>query len=126
MEEEKQQEQNKKLKTIQENILKNQQQPQTRARKKIQQQLKQQQQQIKNDARTCNCRGGPRNCPLGGKCLSEKSVVYYCKVTRLDNNTSEYYTGLTEGAFKYRLYGHNSSFKSNKQKNNTINNHNEP
>ena len=35
-------------------------------------------------------------------------------------NTSEYYTGLTEGAFKYRLYGHNSSFKSNKQKNNTM------
>ena len=52
-------------------------------------------------------------------CLAEKSVVYYCKVTRLDNNTCEYYTGLTEGAFKYRLYGHNSSFKSHKQKNST-------
>ena len=75
---------------------------------------------MKNEARTCNCRGGARNCPLGGKCLSEKSVVYYCKVTRLDNNTSEYYTGLTEGAFKYRLYGHNSSFKSNKHKNKTM------
>ena len=37
----------------------------------------------------------------------------------MDNNTCEYYTGLTEGAFKYRLYGHNSSFKSNKQKNST-------
>ena len=108
------------IQTIQENILKNQQQPQTRARKKVQQQLIQEQQQIKNEQRTCNCRGGPTNCPLGGRCLAEKSVVYYCKVTRLDNNTCEYYTGLTEGAFKYRLYGHNSGFKSNKQKNSTM------
>ena len=120
MEEEKEQEQNKKLQTIQQKIQQNQQLPQTRARRKVQQQLQQQQQQMKNEKRSCNCRGGPRNCPLGGRCLSEKSVVYYCKVTRLDNNTSEYYTGLTEGPFKFRLYGHNSSFKNNKGKNNTM------
>ena len=120
MDEEKEKKLNLQKEKIQKAIQENSQQPQTRARRKIKQQLQQQQQKIKNDARTCNCRGGPRNCPLGGKCLSEKSVVYYCKVTRLDNNTSEYYTGLTEGAFKYRLYGHNSSFKNNKGKNSTM------
>ena len=119
IEEENQQKENKEIQKIQQSIQQNKQQPQTRARRKVQQQLQQKQQQIKNQKRTCNCRGGPGNCPLGGRCLAEKSVVYYCKVTRLDNNTCEYYTGLTEGAFKYRLYGHNSSFKSNKQKNST-------
>ena len=49
---------------------------------------------VKNN-NTCNCRGGPNKCPLGGKCLSESSVFYYCKVTRFDTKTSEFYTGLT-------------------------------
>ena len=120
IEEEKEQKQSLQIQNLQQKIQQNLQQPQTRARKRIQQNLQQQQQKIKNEKRTCNCRGGKRNCPLGGKCLSEKSVVYYCKVTRLDNNTSEYYTGLTEGPFKYRLYGHNSSFKSQKNKNKTM------
>ena len=120
LEEEKQQKQDLELQKLQEKIQQNLQHPQTRSRRKLQQQLQQQQQHIKNEKRSCNCRGGPRNCPLGGKCLTEKSVVYYCKVTRLDTRTSEYYTGLTEGAFKYRLYGHNSSFKNNKGKNNTM------
>ena len=120
IEEEKEQKQSLQIENLQQKIQQNLQQPQTRARKRIQQNLQQQQQKIKNEKRTCNCRGGKRNCPLGGKCLSEKSVVYYCKVTRLDNNTSEYYTGLTEGPFKYRLYGHNSSFKSQKNKNKTM------
>ena len=120
IEEEKKQKLNVQHQNLEARIQQNLQHPQTRARKKIQQQLIKQKQKMKNEARTCNCRGGARNCPLGGKCLSEKSVVYYCKVTRLDNNTSEYYTGLTEGAFKYRLYGHNSSFKSNKHKNKTM------
>ena len=120
LEEEKQQKQDLELQKLQEKIQQNLQHPQTRSRRKLQQQLQQQQQHIKNEKRSCNCRGGPRNCPLGGRCLTEKSVVYYCKVTRLDTRTSEYYTGLTEGAFKYRLYGHNSSFKNNKGKNNTM------
>ena len=75
MDEEKEKKLNLQKEKIQKAIQENSQQPQTRARRKIKQQLQQQQQKIKNDARTCNCRGGPRNCPLGGKCLSEKSVV---------------------------------------------------
>ena len=119
---------NKKAEEEQQNLQNQnlQNQPQTRRRGRNnqhqqQQQQNQQQQQAaqkkKEDNRPCNCRGGPQNCPLGGKCLAEKSVVYCCKVTRLDNNTSEYYTGLTEGAFKYRLYGHNSDMKKKKKKN---------
>ena len=56
---------------------------------------------------------------LGSKCLAESSVVYYCKVTRLDTETSEFYTGFTHGPFKYRLYGHNSSFRHRRHRNQT-------
>ena len=109
----------------QQNQQQQQQQQQTRRRGRNQQQNQQNPQQQaaekkKDDNRPCNCRGGPQNCPLGGRCLAEKSVVYCCKVTRLDNNTSEFYTGLTEGAFKYRLYGHNSDMKKKKKKKGTM------
>ena len=53
----------------------------------------------------CNCRGGVQNCPLGGKCLSEKDIVYVGKVTRLDNFDEKRYTGVHEGPFKTRYYG---------------------
>ena len=89
-------------------------------RRIIQQQQQQPQQKKKKEEKPCNCRGGPTNCPLGGKCLSEKSIVYSCKVTRLDDFTFETYTGLTEGPFKQRLYGHNSNFKKKKQRNRTM------
>ena len=46
--------------------------------------------------------------------------MYSCKVTRLDDFTFETYTGLTEGPFKQRLYGHNSNFKKKKQRNRTM------
>ena len=97
-----------------------QQQQQRRGRRRNQQQQDQQQVQKKKVEKPCNCRGGAANCPLGGKCLSEKSIVYSCKVTRLDDFTVETYTGLTEGPFKQRLYGHNSNFKKKKQRNRTM------
>ena len=83
IEEEKEQKQSLQIQNLQQKIQQNLQQPQTRARKRIQQNLQQQQQKIKNEKRTCNCRGGKRNCPLGGKCLSEKSVVYYWTIIHL-------------------------------------------
>ena len=42
------------------------------------------------------------------------------KVTRLDDFTVKTYTGLTEGPFKQRLYGHNLNFKKKKQRNRTM------
>ena len=99
-----------------------QQQQQRRGRRRNQQQQDQQQVQKKKVEKPCNCRGCAANCPLGGKCLSKKSIVYTCKVkvTRLDDFTVETYTGLTEGPFKQRLYGHNSNFKKKKQRNRTM------
>ena len=103
----------------------NQTQQRRRGRRNTQQQQPRQQpqqpqQNKKKEEKPCNCRGGPTYCPPGGKCLSEKSIVYKCKVTRLDDLTTETYTGLTEGPFKQRLYGHNSNFKKKKQRNRTM------
>ena len=102
-----------------------QQQQQRRGRRRNQQQQDQQQQQQvqkKKVEKPCNCRGCAANCPLGGKCLSKKSIVYTCKVkvTRLDDFTVKTYTGLTEGPFKQSLYGQNSNFKKKKQRNRTM------
>ena len=43
------------------------------------------------DLPACNCRGRP--CPLDGKCLSAKSVIYRAKVVDENQNTGAY-TGL--------------------------------
>ena len=60
------------------------------------------------------------NCPLGGRCNIEQNVIYTCKVTRLDDNTFQTYTGLTDNTFKKRLYGHNSDFRKRKHRNKTM------
>ena len=92
----------------------------TNQQQQPQQQNNQQQQQQNNQQRPCNCRAGVANCPLGGRCNVEKSVVYSCKVTRADTYSQETYTGLTAGTFKERLYGHNSDFRHKEQENNTM------
>ena len=66
----------------------------------------------------CSCRGGPLNCPLGGGC-EVKEVVYCAKITRLDTNVIEFYTGLTGGTFKARLYQHHSDFRHAKNEHKT-------
>ena len=52
----------------------------------------------------CNCRGGVAVCPLEGVCQTT-GVVYEDKVVRGDNNKQEFFTGVTVGPFKTRLYG---------------------
>ena len=97
-----------------------QQRQQGQQQQRQQQQRQQPRQQQQNKAKKpCNCRGGPANCPLGGKCLAEQSIVYSCKVTRHDDLSSETYTGLTKGTFKGRLYGHNHDFRHRKKENST-------
>ena len=54
-------------------------------------------------------------CPLEGACLTE-GVIYEAKVTRLDNNTSEFYTGVTVNTFKQRYYGHSYDFRHRSQR----------
>ena len=58
----------------------------------------------------CSCRGGPASCPLGGGC-EVKEVVYCAKVTQLDSNTVDFYTGLTGGSFKGRYNQHQHDFR---------------
>ena len=86
----------------------------------LQQRKTKQKKKKENVVKPCNCRGGIRNCPLAGRCKIEKSVVYTCKVTRLDDQTSETYTGLTDNTFKQRFYGHNHDFTKRKNRNKTM------
>ena len=58
----------------------------------------------------CNCRGGPTNCPVGGKCLTN-CVVYEAKVTEQLTGNSETYTGVTSRPFKQRLYEHHADMR---------------
>ena len=51
--------------------------------------------------------------------MSEKSIIYSCKVTRLDNFTFETYTGLTKNTFKSRWDGHNFDFRHENSKKHT-------
>ena len=74
----------------------------------------------KQNEKPCNCRGAIASCPLGGKCISERNIVYTCKVTRLDDNTYETYTGLTDNTFKQRYYGHNNDFSKRKNRKKTM------
>ena len=40
--------------------------------------------------------------------MSEKSIIYTCKVTRLDDYSYETYTGMTKNTFKSRWDAQNS------------------
>ena len=63
----------------------------------------------------CNCNGRMGPCPLEGDCRKERSCIYTCKVTRLDNGESESYTGLAGNTFKERFYGHNGNINNKDQ-----------
>ena len=56
----------------------------------------------------CNCRGGPANCPVEGKCQT-KGVVYRATVKQTLTGIENTYTGMTGRNFKKRLYGHNTN-----------------
>ena len=56
----------------------------------------------------CNCRGGPANCPVEGKCRPE-SVVYRATVKETTSGKEDTYTGMTGRCFKERLYEHNTN-----------------
>ena len=98
----------------------------TKVAKDYQQQQQQNQQPqpqpVQPAEKPCTC---PKNkpCPLDGKCNIEKNIIYTCKVTRLDTNQVETYTGLTADTFKTRLYGHNSSFKHRDKSNTGLSNY---
>ena len=59
------------------------------------------------DNKQCNCR--KRACPLNGKCLASKCVIYQATV-QCPNKEDKKYVGLTEGDFKTRFTGHVQSF----------------
>ena len=58
----------------------------------------------------CNCRGGPQNCPVGGKCLTD-CVVYEAGVAETVSGKVEFYTGVTSRTFKARLYEHRTDMR---------------
>ena len=66
--------------------------------------------------RTCNCRV-IENCPLQGACLTH-SVVYRATLSPSPGDAKTY-IGMTEGNFKARYNGHNSSFNNAKRANST-------
>ena len=62
----------------------------------------------------CNCQQRLRDqCPLPGRC-TVSCVVYRGKVTRLDDNSSATYTGLSERSIKQRVKGHYQDIKNHK------------
>ena len=62
----------------------------------------------------CNCQARLRDqCPLPGRC-TVTNVVYGAKVTRLDENTTATYTGLSLPPFKNRVKGHYQDIKNYK------------
>ena len=69
----------------------------------------------------CNCdpvRLG-EECPLDVRCRAEKDFVYSAKVTRLDDNSSETYTGMHKGEFKGRWYAHRQNISHRNQRTKT-------
>ena len=65
----------------------------------------------------CNCRDKPA-CVIGGKC-NLAGVIYSAKVTRLDDQKTETYTGLTQDPVKRRIQKHNFTFNNPNYKNET-------
>ena len=106
-----------------------QQQKREKLQQQLQQQLQQPQQQLqqqpqqKQKEKECNCRNGVQGCPLRGKCLKEKNVVYVGKVLRLDNFEEKRYTGVHEGPFKTRYYGHAGNIRNKNQKGTRLSRH---
>ena len=80
------------------------------------QNLQNQNQNLQQQNKTCNCRNGTATCPLEGKCISEESIIYTCKVTRLDDHSYETYTGLTKNTFKSRWDGHNFDIRHSEKR----------
>ena len=70
----------------------------------------------------CNCRN-KAECPLEGRCLTNK-VVYQATVNTEDDNKTESYVGITGNTFKQRWLQHKSSFKlEHKQSATTLSQH---
>ena len=97
---------------------------------KVQQEQQQQQQQQQNNQqqgrrrqrkkKDCNCQARTGPCPLNGKCVNQKDVIYVAKVVRLDNFEEKRYLGVHEGEFKDRWYGHRSNIKNRNQTGTTL------
>lgn len=68
-------------------------------------------------ARGCNCQGGPDSCPLTPAECQKDKVIYVASVESVDG--VEHYTGLTGNTFKKRWYKHESDFRNTSGKHNT-------
>ena len=73
----------------------------------------QQQQQLQQPG--CNCRGGPGNCPVQGRCKTD-CVIYRATVKETLSGSTETYTGVTENTFKERWDSHRNDMKNKKKK----------
>ena len=59
----------------------------------------------------------------GGACQTD-GLVYGAAVTKMSDQSKEFYTGLTSRTFKKRYYEHQSSFKHTEQRHKTtLSNH---
>ena len=69
--------------------------------------MKKQQTPVNN----CECRNAV--CPVQGRC-GESEIVYKARVTRIDTDQTEYYTGCTKQKFRKRYNQHKQSFNNYK------------
>ena len=60
----------------------------------------------------CNCRGGVKNCPLEGECLTP-ALVYRAEVNSVEGQME--YLGQTACTFKTRFTNHKASFQHQKK-----------
>jgi hypothetical protein len=58
----------------------------------------------------CNCRGRPKTCPVGGKCLTS-CVVYEATVTETQSGIWVTNTGITSKSFRGKLYEQNADMR---------------
>ena len=68
----------------------------------------------KNEKTNCSCKANMETCPLGVQCLKDKLV--YREKLEDQNDNKEFFTGLTAGTLKKRLYGHNANFRKKGEK----------
>ena len=66
----------------------------------------------------CNCQGGPKNCPVNGRC-QESDIIYNADI-KVEGEEDKLYIGATATDFKKRYGNHKSSFKNETHKYSTM------
>ena len=63
----------------------------------------------------CNCRGGPKNCPMDGARCLDTNTIYNAEV-EADGKEKQTYIGLSKPEWKTRCGNHKTNFKHSAQR----------